>query len=255
VVDRLMRYLYAKAERIIMLSKHSTELLVEGGADASKIVWIPQGVDLHMSPQPKPAPVDGKFTVTYLGAHNKWNSLDTVLDAAKILRDTGNKDILFRFVGAGVSKPELMKRAHDEGLDNVRFDDPVGKNMVCQVQHNSNAFIINNRKDGVSKRWMSFNKLFDYLCAGRPVVFGSYTDNDPVRESGAGISVEAGNAPALADAVRFLSRQSPRQLFEYGMAGRRFVEANYSIPVLIDRFEAMACEITGLPAGSANERA
>jgi hypothetical protein len=253
-VDRIMRYLYKKADRIIMLSKHSSDLLVEGGADANKIVWIPQGVDLRMSPRPRPAPDDGVFAVTYLGAHNTWNSLDTVLDAAKLLQKAGDKEILFRFVGAGASKAALMQRASSEGIANVRFDAPVGKDQVCQVQHESDAFIINNRRDGVSKRWMSFNKLFDYLAAGRPVVFGSYTENDPVRESGAGISVEAGNASALAEAVHFLSRQSPKRLFEYGMAGRRFIEDNYSIPVLIDRFEAMACGLTGLRPGYAVER-
>ena len=47
-----MRYLYSRASRIIMLSKNSTELLVESGADRKKIVWIPQGVDLAMNPEP-----------------------------------------------------------------------------------------------------------------------------------------------------------------------------------------------------------
>jgi len=43
------------------------------------------------------------------------------------------------------------------GLENVRFDDPVPKNRVHEVQHESDAFIINNRRDPVSARWMSFN--------------------------------------------------------------------------------------------------
>jgi glycosyltransferase involved in cell wall biosynthesis len=243
-VDWLMRYLYKRASRIVMLSKNSTELLVQGGADRNKIIWIPQGVDLAMNPAPRPAADDGIFTVTYLGAHNQWNSLDVILDAAKILQDAGMKEVLFRFVGDGVSKPLLIKRAKAEGIRNVRFDDPVAKNMVYEVQHNSDAFIINNRKDGVSKNWMSFNKLYDYLAAGRPVIFGSYTDNDPVRESGAGLSVEADDAAALAKAVQFLAGQSREQLFEYGKLGRKFIEEHYSITALVDRFEVMANELT-----------
>jgi glycosyltransferase involved in cell wall biosynthesis len=245
VVDWTMRYLYSRASRIIMLSKNSTELLVKSGADRKKIVWIPQGVDLAMNPEPTPAPEDGVFTVTYLGAHNQWNSLDTILDVAKILQNAGVRDVLFSFVGAGSSKPALIERVRAESINNVKFSDPVPKNMVYKVQHSSDAFIINNRKDGASKNWMSFNKLYDYLAAGRPVVFGSYTDNDPVRESGAGISVEAGDPAALATAVQCLAGQSREQLFEYGRLGRRFIEENYSIPVLVDRFEAMARELTG----------
>jgi glycosyltransferase involved in cell wall biosynthesis len=245
VVDWTQRYLYAKAKRIVVLSKNSTELMKQSGADPDKIVWIPHGVDLSMSPEPRLAPDDGVFTVTYLGAHNEWNSLDAILGAAKLLQESGSCNILFRFVGAGESKPALVKKIRVENIRNVRFEDPVAKKLVRVIQHESDAFIINNRKDNVSKHWMSFNKLYDYLAAGRPVVFGSYTDNDPVVESGAGISVEAGNEAALAKAIELLAAQPREKLMEYGRLGRKFVEDHYSIPVLIDRFEAMALEFTG----------
>jgi glycosyltransferase involved in cell wall biosynthesis len=249
LVDKVMRHLYSRAARIVMFSGNSAELLIRSGAAPEKIIWISHGVDLAMNPELGPPPDDGQFTVTYLGAHNQWNSLDAVLDAAKLLQNAGVRDVLFRFVGDGVSKPGLVERARAEGIHNVRFDDPVPKTQVPQIKQNSDAFIINNRKDAVSKGWMSFNKLYDYLAAGRPVVFGSCSGNDPVREAGAGISVNADDPAALAGAVEFLAGQSPEQLLEYGARGRKFIEQNYSIPVLVDRFEAMACEITGLPAG------
>lgn len=252
LVDKMMRYLYARAARIVMFSRNSTELLVRSGAAQDKIVWIPHGVDLAMNPDLGPAPDSGRFTVTYLGAHNQWNSLDAVLDAAKLVQNAGGRDVLFRFVGDGVCKPGLVERARAEGIRNVRFEDPVPKTQVLQIKQNSNAFIINNRKDAVSKGWMSFNKLYDYLVAGRPVIFGSCTDSDPVREAGAGLSVAADDAAALAGAVGFLAGRSCEQLYEYGSRGRKFVEQNYSISALVDRFEAMACDITGLPAGMAH---
>ena len=226
-----------------MLSKNSTELLVHSGADRNKIIWIPQGVDLSMNPKPQLPPDDGIFTVTYLGAHNHWNGLDIVLDAAKIIQSAGVNNVLFRFVGDGSSKPALIEKARIDNIQNVRFDDPVAKKMVYEVQHNSDAFIINNRKDGASKNWMSFNKLYDYLAAGRPVIFGSCSNDDPVLESGAGISVEAGDPAALAKAVQFLAVQSREELFEYGKKGRKYIEESYSISTLVDRFEKMAWEI------------
>lgn len=243
VVDKIMRYLYRRAQRIIMLSRHSADLLVEYGADESKIVWIPQGVDMRINPDPGPAREEGTFTVMYLGAHNPWNSLDHILDAAKILRDAGDKNIVFRFVGDGTSKAELKERAGRESLTNVRFEDPVPKNRVYEVQSESSAFIINNRKDGASQRWMSFNKLYNYLAAARPVVFGSHTENDLVREAGAGISVPAGDAASMADAIRHLASISKEERDAYGARGRSYIEEHYSIPVLMNRFEAMAREI------------
>jgi glycosyltransferase involved in cell wall biosynthesis len=245
IVDKTMRFLYARAARVVMLSRDSADLMAGYGADPKKIVWIPHGVDLSMTPEPSPAPDDGLFTVTYLGAHNQWNSLDPILDAAKLLQESGVKDVLIRFVGDGVSKRGLVERARVEEIRNVKFDAPVPKTEVPELMHSSDAFIINNRKDGVSMRWMSFSKTYDYLAAGRPVVAGSCRDNDPVREAGAGVTVDADNPEALAGAIRFLSRQSPAQLLEYGTRGRQYIEKNYSISALVDRFEAMAIEAAG----------
>lgn len=249
LLDKTMRFLYSRAARIVMLSRDSSDLMARHGADPKKIVWIPHGVDLSMNPKPRPSVDDECFTVTYLGAHNQWNSLDAILDAAKLLqdrraKDVGRKEVQFRFVGDGASKLSLIERARVEEIRNVRFDDPVPKSQIAEIKHNSDAFILNNREDAVSRNWMSFNKIYDYLAAGRPVVFGSFTDNDPVRESGGGISVTAGDAEAMAGAIEFLAGQPPDELLEYGARGRRFIEEHYSIPVLIDRFEAMAREVT-----------
>jgi len=245
LVDKTMRYLYARAARIVMFSRDSSDLLVRYGADAGKIVWIPHGVDLRVLPAPRPAPEDGQFTVTYVGAHNQWNSLDAILDAAKLLQTEGATNVGFRFVGGGASKPGLIARARSEGLRNVRFDGPVVKRDVPEIMHASDAFIINNHNDGVSKQWMSFQKIYDYLAAGRPIVFGCCSPNDPVRESGAGISVEADNPTELAGAIRALSRRSPEELWEFGVRGRRYMEKTYNLPLLVNRFEAMIAEITG----------
>jgi glycosyltransferase involved in cell wall biosynthesis len=230
-----------------MFSEHSTDLLERYGANRNKITWIPNGVDLTMNPEPRPAPRDSEFTVTYLGAHNKWNSLDAILDAALILQREGVKGVVIQFVGDGVEKPRLVEKARQEGIGNVRFEDPVPKQQVPLVLHRSHAFIINNRKDGISRNWMSFQKIYDYLAAGRPIVFGSCTENDPVREAGAGVSVEADQPRQLADGIKFLASQSPERLSEYGMRGRRYIETKYSIPLLVDRFEALASDLARKP--------
>ena len=242
LVDRTMRFLYARAERIIMFSKNSAPLLAEYGADPDKIVWIPHGVDLAMCPEPRPSHEGSSFTVTYIGSHNQWNSLDAILDAAKLLTHQPGKKILIRFVGSGSHKSRLMERARAEGIANVQFLDSVPKTEIKELLHSSDAFIINNRKDGVSKRWMSFSKLYEYLAAGRPVVFGSFTENDPVRESGAGVSVKADDPEAIAEGITFLAGCSSEQLAEFGQLGRRYIEKYYSIPVLVDRFELNVLE-------------
>jgi len=251
LVDRVMRHLYRRAARIVLFSRCSPKLLASYGADPKKVEWIPNGVDLELYPAPQLAPDDGQFTVSYVGAHNQWNSLDAVLDAAKLLLQSGNKDVVFQFVGDGVDRPGLIQRAKDEGIENVRFEKSVPKKDVPELLHKSDALILNSRKDNISKNWMSYNKIYDYLAAGRPIVFGRCGTEDPVSEAGAGISVEADNAEQLAHAVAQLALQPRDTLWEYGVRGRRFVEERYSVARLVDRFEKVALEVTGRSGGEA----
>jgi glycosyltransferase involved in cell wall biosynthesis len=252
LVDWTMRYLYRRAARIILFSRDSAGQLAGMGGDPSKVTWVPHGVDLNLAPQPLPAPDDGVFTVTYIGAHNQWNSLDTILDAARYLQEKGVRNIEFRFVGDGVRKPFLKARVEAEDIRNVHFDDPVPKNKISAVLHRADAFILNNRVDGVSRGWMSFNKIYEYLAAQRPVVFGSCTAVNPVQESGAGILVEAGNHVQMAEAVEMLASKSRTQLDAYGVLGRKHIEAYYSIQSIVTRFETMALEVLGQKAHSAD---
>ena len=243
LVDRTMRFLYKRAARIILFSRDSIGELAKMGGDPKKVVWVPHGVDLTLTPEPNPAPSDQVFTVKYIGAHNQWNSLDRILDAAKHLQEKGVKGIEFRFIGDGVRKAFLKARAEDENIRNVHFDDPVPKNKIANILHDADAFILNNRVDGVSKRWMSFNKIYEYLAARRPVVFGSCTASNPVQESGAGVLVEAGNHVQIAEAVEMLAGMTPEHLDEMGLRGRMHIEANYSIKAIVNTFERMALDL------------
>jgi glycosyltransferase involved in cell wall biosynthesis len=161
------------------------------------------------------------------------------------LQRSETKPVLIRFVGDGSRRPGLIARAKAEAIHNVEFVDSMPKSEIQRILHAADAFILNNRADNASKNWMSFSKLYEYLAAGRPVVFGTCTHNDPVRESGAGISVKADDPQALADAIVSLLHSTPDRLAEYGRLGRKHIESFYSIPVLVDRFERMAFEIAG----------
>lgn len=244
LIDSLMRFLYRRADAIVMFSRDSRPLLSRYGADPGRVVWISHGVDFAICPRPTPAPVSDLFTLSYIGAQNAWNSLDTVLDAAKLLQVKGTEHVRIRLIGSGSCKTALMERVRFEGISNVEFIDSLPKSGLGDLLHTSDAFILNNRLDGVSKEWMSFSKLYEYLAAGRPVVFGSCSNSDPVSESGAGLSVCADDPKALAAAITRLAGCSSVQLWTYGCLGREHIEKFYSIPVLVDQFEGLVKQLT-----------
>jgi glycosyltransferase involved in cell wall biosynthesis len=250
------RTLYRNADRIVTLWPHSGSYIAARGAHPDKIVWISNGVFLTGS-EPLPPRTDPSrpLTVMYLGAHSVTNPLNTVLDAAALLQAEGYADKLrFRFLGDGPNKPELIRQAHDAGLDGmVRFEAPVPKQTIDRVAAEADVFILPLHRGGLYRWGMSPNKLFDYMAAARPIVIAVDVPSNPVAEAGAGLNVPAEDPPALAQAIKTLLALPPRERSEMGLRGRRYVKAHHDMARLAERFEAcLRSAVTGegRPAGA-----
>ena len=255
VLSWIERYLYRRATRIVSLLPGALDYIAEKGAERERIAWIPNGVDLggDTSPPPPPNANGRKFSLLYAGSHGLANGLHTVLDAAAILKRTGSRGpgqghrqgrgagpapppsveeypdrIEFRLLGDGPEKPRLQERAQTEGLDNVRFDDAVAKDAVGDRLRQADALVI-LLKDSPVFRWgISPNKLFDYMAAARPVIFGIRSPFNPIETASAGLTVPPEDADALAKAALDLYRASPEERRDMGLRGRRYVEEHHN---------------------------
>jgi glycosyltransferase involved in cell wall biosynthesis len=227
----LERFLYRRADGIIVNSPGFTAHLLERGAAADKVTLIPNGVDPAMF---DPA-ADGaafrkahrladKFVGVYAGAHGLSNDLGVVLSAAELLRS--EPEVVFVFVGDGKEKEGLMRQAERLGLPNVMFLPPVAKEEMAEVLAGADCGI------AVLKPLPLYattypNKVFDYMAAGRPVVLAiDGVIRKVVEEERAGIAVPPGDPSALAEAVRRLAadRSEARRM---GERGRRAVEQRF----------------------------
>jgi glycosyltransferase involved in cell wall biosynthesis len=241
VLAWIERTLYRNATRIITLWPHSPPYIAARGGHPNKIVWISNGVYLDaIRPQPPRNNSSEPLTIMYLGAHGLANALHTILDAAALLRAEGYADkVRFRLVGDGPNKPDLIRQARTAGLgEMVRFEEPVPKRSVNDVIVEADAFILPLHRGGLYRWGMSPNKLFDYMAAARPIVLAVDAPSNPVAEAGAGLSVPAEDATAVAEAIKTLLVLSPEERWEMGLRGRRHVEAHHDLTRLAERFEA-----------------
>ena len=240
VLARLERTLYRNAARIITLWPHSPPYIAARGGHADKIVWISNGVCLDtVVPQPPRAP-SGPLTIMYLGSHSVTNPLHTVLDAAALLQAESYADkVRFRLVGDGPNKRDLVRQAERAGLDRmVRFEAPIPKQSINDVITEADIFILPLHRGGLYRWGMSPNKLFDYMAAARPILIAVDVPSNPVAEAGAGLSVPAEDAAAMAHAIKTLLALSPQERWEMGLRGRRYVEEHHDMARLAERFEA-----------------
>ena len=229
------KYLYARADRIIVLARGVGDHLAALGVHPAKVVYVPNGSDPMPTARHAARPA-APFMLVYAGAHGPANALDTVLDAAALLRDHPVRIVL---VGDGPSKSALQARAAREGLPNVEFRDPVPKTAMPALLESAHAGLMVLRDAPLFAFGVSPNKLFDYLAAGLPVVCNVPGDVAAMlRDAAAGEQAKDSSPSALAAAILRLAQQTPDALRTMGEAGRAWVGREHGRPVLAQRLDA-----------------
>ena len=240
------RALYRRAAHIVSLLPRADRHIAAVVGRAPAVTWIPNGIDLRLAKEVRPAPhageepdADAAFVVMYAGAHGPANALDAVLDAAALLEQRQPGRFRMRFIGDGHDKARLQARARAQGLSSVCFDDPVPKAKVYQLLAGADALIVNMNRGALYQSGISFNKIYDYLSVGRPIIFGTDAVNNPVAEAAAGVTVPANDPEALAGGIEAVARISLAEREAIGARARAFVETHHDIEVLAERFAAV----------------
>ncbi|NNC91454.1 MAG: glycosyltransferase family 4 protein [Acidimicrobiia bacterium] len=253
---RLEIRLYRAATRILSklpLAKHHVDA---SGADPSKVLYLPNGTEIapYLRSDYPLAPDNGdRFVVMYAGGIMPSDGLENLVDAAALVAEEhGDLPIVFQLVGGGSARPDLMARAERRRLHNVEFIDFVAPQEVPGVLGHADVLVDIALDFSVVRDFgMSHNKLFEYLGAARPIIFGVASANNPVAEAEAGISIEPENARAIADAVIALYHTPLEERLEMGRRGRTFVLNGYTIDAISSRFADIIDEVlAGLPPGS-----
>lgn len=219
--------LYKSADRVISLLPGAPEYFVRNGAEKQHIIQIPNGVDMGTVPLPVPASEEqGMLHIIYAGTIGLANGLDTILDAAKCLQ-RDRRAVSFIIVGNGPQKQDLQHRVESEVIENVTFLEPVPKKEVHQLLSKADACIM-LLKDSPVFRWgVSPNKLFDYMAAGRPVLFGVKTPHNIVEHAACGVTFAPEDSEDLCKAITTLLCLSQKEREELGKNGYEYVRVHH----------------------------
>ena len=227
----LARWMYRQAAAIVINSPGFREHLLAAGVPAGKIHLVPNGVDTRLfDPDADPGPLrqqlgwTDQFVVLYSGAHGMANDLDTVLDAADLLRDQPH--IVVAFLGDGPEKARLQARAAELRLDRVVFLEACPKQAMPGMLDAADACLA-HLKPSAMQAMVYPNKVFDYMAAARPTILGiGGVIRAVMDEAEGGLWVPCGDAPAMAAAIRTLAgdRERGRAM---GRRARSYVETHF----------------------------
>jgi glycosyltransferase involved in cell wall biosynthesis len=221
------------------------------GLDLHKLVIVPNGISPEDWQQTPPALRNdvaeairlarqaGRTIVGYAGSMGEPNALDTLLDAARLLRD---ESIAIVMVGDGHLREHLTARIAEDRLSRVHWFPPIPKPEIPAFLAAIDIAYIGWQRVPIYRFGIAPNKLMDYMMAGCAVLHSVDAGNDPVAESGCGLSVPPGDPQAVAAGLRRLAALSVNERRAMGALGRSHVEAEHAYPVLAHRFIAAVQE-------------
>ena len=243
LLKQLERFLYRRADTIVVLARGSIDVIVNEGVDAAKIRFLPNGADTcDFDVDRDRDDLRSEFgfsdtTIVYAGAHGPANGLGLVLDAAEDLQDL---DVTFVLVGDGVAKAELVADAGRRGLSNVEFRDPISKAQIPELLAAADVGLHCLADIPLFQHGVSPNKLYDYMAAGLPVLTNTAGEVAAmVEEAAAG---EAVSPDGIADGVRYLHGLSSTARLKLGESGREWMAANRSRRAIAHQLEEVLAE-------------
>ncbi len=240
---------YRDADVVVSMLPVVHQYMASRGLDLAKLAIVPNGIspdDWAATPPPlredvagalAAAQAAGDTVVGYAGSMGEPNALDTLLDAAALLRDDpAGRGLRFLLVGDGHLRAHLQQRVHDQGLTNVTMLAPIPKLQVPAMLAGVDIAYIGWQRVPIYRFGIAPNKLMDYMMAGRAVLHSVEAGNDPVAEAGCGVTVAPQDARVVADGLLALARLAPAARQQMGERGRAYVMERHTYPVLARRF-------------------
>lgn len=201
-----------------------------------KLTVVPNGVDVHrFSPAIEGARVRAELgldeRVPVVGVIGRLSErrkgADYFLEMAARVHPR-YLDARFLIVGDGFLRPELEQQARDLDISDVTIF-AGERHDIPEVLAALDVFVLPSTFEGAPYA------ALEALAAAKPVVATRVASIPQLIQDGvSGISVPIGDAAAMADAVDRMLRD-PAAARRMGEAGRRIIEASYSLPAMIDR--------------------
>ena len=257
VLSMLERFIYSRADHILVVTKGARNNLLEKGVNPDNVSVMPHWID-----ETKSARIDDetrqsirqafgwthKFVSVFAGNIGVVQGLETAVRAAALLpRDSG---FLISLIGAGADRKRLQELASSLDVnDRIQFIDRRPAEEMPAIMEASDALLV-HLKNAPMGDWVIPTKVFAYLSAGKPILMAmGGAAAEMVKDSGAGIITRAEDAAALSQGIRSLCDLSPERRASMGRRGQEYLATNFSKRMVLahyeDKLQMFASRTTG----------
>ena len=238
-VDKLVKSIYKKCDKILISSKRFTESILPKGDFADKIVYFPNwSEDMLAIKQDYEIPKlpDG-FKIMIAGNLGKSQNLDAVAEAMLAMKDM--PEVKWLFIGGGSRKQWLDEFIKENGLEHNAFT--YGRYPFAAmpaIYKAADAMLVTLRGGFPHLGMVVPARLQSYMSAGKPVLaMIGPGGTDIIEEADCGYAVPAGDAQGLVKIIKEKVLIDKENFKEKGLNGRRYFEQNYQLIDCIDNLE------------------
>lgn len=239
VVDKLVKGIYKRTDKILITSKRFREPIAAKGDFANKIIYFPNWSDdiLSMPDDYEIPQLPEGFKIMVAGNMGSAQNPDAITSAMLGLKDVS--EVKWVFVGGGSKLEWLKEFIKKNGLSDK---------AVCLGQYpfkampafykQADAMLVTLRAGFPHLEAVVPARLQSYMSAGRPVLaMIGCGGADIVEEAGCGYAVPAGDADALVKVIREKVLADKEAFARLGENSRKYYEENFRMDMCIDNLE------------------
>lgn len=247
LLDRVARAAYRQFDGLVVLGRDAREFFARKLGGRASIEIIPNWGDIdEVAPIPR---ADNAFAsandltaptiIQFSGNIGRTHDVETLLTVAERLRD--RDDIRFLFAGFGGKAGLVQRAAGQDRAENIVFLPRQPREMLGPMLACSTATVIGfiDKMLGISVP----SRMYNVMAAGTPVIAIADARSElalMVSEHQCGWVLAPGDADALEQLTLYLSTPDGQaEAQQRGEAGRRAVEAGYTLERVVDSYRAL----------------
>ena len=212
-LEKLELFLYRQADLIISVTHSFKAELQSRGVSADKIKVVLNGVDLSKY---KPLPekdkefsekyhLQGKFVAGYIGTHGLAHALDSIIEAAELLK--AEDDIRVVFAGGGADRSRLERLVKTRGLSNVVMIPRQPKENMQKIWSLCDVSLV-SLKDTPLFSTVIPSKIFESMAMKIPIIISvpEGESTEIVRTEKSGLVIPPENSNSFVKAILKLEK-------------------------------------------------
>ncbi|MFC4182594.1 glycosyltransferase family 4 protein [Saccharococcus thermophilus] len=233
-------FLYKKSWKIAAATEGIRDYMIEQGKAPQDVFLLPNGVNTDVfKPLPKNQELlrelglEDKVVFTYAGTMGYAQGLDSVLQAAALIKDE-YPNVHFLFVGDGQEREKLIQLKEELRLDNVTFYGSVPVSKMPDIFSISDYSIVSLRNIDLFKGARP-SKIFPAIATGTPVLYCGAGESAKILETyHCGRIAPPEQPEGIAAVIRELMQISEEEYRTMSENGRKLAVEEYSWSRIVD---------------------